>query len=554
MTATVYHIPGIELGEELGRGSFGRVFLGRHLALDLPVAVKVLDRLQRPLDIQRALREGRIMARLDHPNIVRIHDTGSVDGVVYHVLEFLDGGSLEGARRMPPAVLEDVARQLLSALQCVHHARIVHRDIKPANCLRRKADGRVKLGDLGVAASDVTAERTTEALAGTLPFMAPELFEGAAQATPRTDLYALGMTLACLALDEDPYPQGTLGQVLEWIARGARPKVLERRKDLPRALGALIDTLLSLRPEARPQSATEALGLLDDGCCCPPPAAPRGSLPPPEPKVGPWRLGDLLRGGTHWRGYAVVDGRSGLAARLVHLRSTGTLKDASQVVLEAASRASEVEHAGVLEVYDWGAWEGRAYVVTAAQGRGVEDLVRATGPLPEHEAVAFVADLADALAYLHGRGLVFQVVEPGAVNLTADGRRAQLGWPLYCVRAGSLAAPPGGASPRMTVLAHAAPEVFRGAPTIEPAVDLYGLGEVLFYLLAGRRAYPVDSVGELAVSKLGPPPSLTALAPEVTAPTASLAARLLDAEPARRPAAAEVRDALRRIGRRMQGG
>jgi serine/threonine protein kinase len=528
------------------------VFLGHHRALDLPVAVKVLDRLHKPADLQRALREGRIMARLDHPNIVRIHDTGSVDGVVYHVLEFLDGGSLESARRLPPAVLEDVARQLLSALQCLHHARVVHRDIKPGNCLRRKADGRVKLADLGVAVSDATAERTREDLAGTVPFMAPELFEGAPQASASTDLYALGMTLACLALEENPFPAGTLGQLLEWVARGSKPSLVARRPDLPRALAALVDALLAQHPEARPKSAAQALCMLDDTCCAPLPA--RGSLPPTEPRMGAWRLGDLLREGVNWRTFAAVHSRTGLAARLVHLRAHGTLQNATDVVLEAASHAAEVAHPAVLEVYDWGRWDGRAYVVTAPQGRGLEDLVRAAGPLPEAEAAGLVADLADAVAYLHARGLVFQIVEPGAVTLAADGRSAQLGWPLYCVKAGSLATPAVGGSPRMMVLAHAAPEVFRGALTIEAPVDLYGLGEVLFYLLAGRRAHPGESMGELAVSKLGAVPSLASLAPEVTAPTVSLATRLLDPEPARRPSAAEVRDTLRRIGRRLQGG
>src|SRR5687768_12130953 len=96
-------LPGLTVGERLGRGAFGAVYRARHHALDVDVAVKVVDRAA--LDaggLDRALREARLMARLDHPNLLRIFDAGLAEGAVYLVLELMDGGSCKGMRSLPP--------------------------------------------------------------------------------------------------------------------------------------------------------------------------------------------------------------------------------------------------------------------------------------------------------------------------------------------------------------------------------------------------------------------------------------------------------------------
>src|SRR5207248_2818767 len=126
-------------------------------------------------DVGKVLREARLMARLDHPNLLRVLDAGQTGDSVYLVLELMDGGSCKGLRSLPPADALAVTRQLLSGLQALHDARVLHRDIKPANCLRRARDGRVKLADLGIAAEWTTAADYDRS--GTLPYMAPELFE-----------------------------------------------------------------------------------------------------------------------------------------------------------------------------------------------------------------------------------------------------------------------------------------------------------------------------------------------------------------------------------------
>jgi eukaryotic-like serine/threonine-protein kinase len=148
---------------------------------------------------------------------------------------------------------------------------------------------------------------------------------------------------------------------------------------------------------------------------------------------------------------------------------------------------------------------------------------------------------------------VYQMVEPGGAHMAADGRGAQLAWPIYCVPAGTPAV--GEQSQRVLRPRHAAPEALSGRGTVELAVDIYGLGEILFWLLAGRPAFDQPHIAECAHEKEKGPPDLRAIAPDVTRPTAGLVARMLSPDPSRRPAAASaVAAEIRRIAGRLDGG
>ena len=580
-------IPNIVLGERLGGGAFGDVYRGFHQVLTVPVAVKLVKRELAGTSGEEALNEAGLMARLDHPNLLRIFDAGRTpEGQLYLVLELMDG-TCARLRRLDAVQASNILRQLLAGLQALHEARILHRDIKPANILLRGRDERVKLADLGIAIQHATQPEVRGILAGTMPFMAPELFTGSSGFAPSTDLYALGVTMQCLVLEANPFPAGPTGAIMQWVMRGPPPRVVEQRPDLPPELSGLIDDLSARTTAARPSSAAEALSRLSPSAA---PARQRRLAAALEtPVIGAWVLGaDVPREG-NFREFVVSHADRGAAARLALLKPKCPLQEASPLILASAQRASRLSHPGIVDVIDWGLHEERAFVVTRPQGRSLKELVESSRPFGELEAVEIGVALADALVYLHGAGLVYQVVNPGLVVLAADARTAQLAWPLFCQPIGSSAAPAPGSTLMITVPRFAAPESLvrpsraseelvsteDTAPTlprqvggyevledltprrpparIEPTLDLYGLGETLFYLLAGRPAYSdTPIVTRLVLEKMRAPARIRDVVPTVTGPTAQLIADLTAPMPdARPPSAVAVRDELARIAARL---
>lgn len=540
----------------LGRGAFGAVYRARHHALDIDVAIKQIDiHKLADGDVGKVLREARLMARLDHPNLLRVLDAGQSGDFVYLVLELMDGGSCKGLRSLPAADALDVTRQLLSGLQALHDARVLHRDIKPANCLRRARDGRVKLADLGIAAEWQTGAGYD--FSGTLPYMAPELYESPPRVGPATDLYALGVTLACMLLPDDPFPSGPA--LREWILSGPRPRLTEQRPDLPAPLTALIDRMMARAIDDRPASAAEALAALTD--ITTPEPAPRApavsyeelasTVPLQETvrrtdRVGMWVLGERSLDNAFWLGHVVHHAHTGQAARLRHLQPPAVGPGVSEAILDAADRASRLSHPHIVEVIDWGWHVGRAFVVTATQGRSLRDVVDGGRPLDEPTAVAFMAAVADALVYLHDANLVHQLIEPGAISLGGDARSVQLDWPVFCAPTGSHATDPKGMPRRFYLPLFAPPDVFfaGGEGTIEPSADMYGLGASFYYLLTGLAGYRKFEGGSLQSD-------VRAVMPALTARFARLINSLLAFDPHARPTAITVRTELGTIARQL---
>lgn len=212
-----------------------------------------------------------------------------------------------------------------------------------------------------------------------------------------------------------------------------------------------------------------------------------------------------------------------------------------------------LDHPGLLPVVDWGIREDRAYVVTGPHGRTISEFIQSAGPMEEPEALEFTAALADALAYLHERGLVYQTVDPGSAQLGPDGRTGQLAWPMFCVERGTPAVTPEGVWQRVWVPKWAAPEAFGKKGTVLPAVDTYGLGEILYYLLTGSPAFDRGRPEHILAAKLEGTPAVREKNPVVTGPTVRLLGELLHPDQVRRPSSETVRDQLRRIAERLRG-
>jgi tRNA A-37 threonylcarbamoyl transferase component Bud32 len=194
--------PQLEIIELRGQGGMGAVYKARQKSLDRIVALKIInpEAADEAGFESRFAREAKALARLNHPNIVGIHDFGEADGIYYLVMEYVDGVDLRtliSDGKLQPAGALALVPQICDALQYAHEEGIVHRDIKPENILVDKR-GRVKIADFGLAkllrlsAVEMTLTHTRQVV-GTFHYMAPEQFERPGEVDHRVDIYALGV-------------------------------------------------------------------------------------------------------------------------------------------------------------------------------------------------------------------------------------------------------------------------------------------------------------------------------------------------------------------------
>ena len=193
----------------LGSGGMATVFLAEDERLGREVALKRLRTAAAEESLRRFEREARIGAGLNHPNLVSIYDTIAEDGDALIVMEYVPGRPLSeeiGGRRLRGRRGLEVLRGLAEALDHAHSAGVVHRDVKPSNVIVRD-DGVVKLTDLGIARVEDETQITREGqVVGTLPYMAPERFEGPGRGTPESDLYSLAALAFEMLSGQAPKP------------------------------------------------------------------------------------------------------------------------------------------------------------------------------------------------------------------------------------------------------------------------------------------------------------------------------------------------------------
>ncbi|WP_280509527.1 serine/threonine-protein kinase, partial [Nocardia farcinica] len=255
------------LAERIGTGAMGVVWRATDERLQRVVAVKQLllapglTREQAQDAKQRAMREGRIAARLHHPHAITVFDVAEEDGQPWLVMEYMPAPSLAaeiaGGRTLPPHQVADIGAQAAAALAAAHAAGIMHRDVKPANLL--VGNGTVKITDFGIsrAVGDVTVT-ATGFLAGTPAYLAPEVARGE-DPSPASDVFALGATLYAAVEGAPPFGEGDNPlAVLHAVARGEIPP--------PRRAGPLAPVLMRLLaadPAARPSMPEAARALAD---------------------------------------------------------------------------------------------------------------------------------------------------------------------------------------------------------------------------------------------------------------------------------------------------
>ncbi len=254
---------------DIGAGGMATVFLARDLKHDREVALKILrPDLAAVLGTERFLQEIRIAARLDHPHILTLIDSGAADGLLYYVLPYVRGESLRAklAREKQLGIDEAVAitRQVGSALDYAHRQGVVHRDIKPENILLQ--EGEAMLTDFGIALAvrEAGGNRLTETgtSLGTPQYMSPEQAAGDRMLDARSDVYSLGAVLYEMLTGEPPHTGATMRAVIAKLITERPTSVRVLRDTVPDALDRAVTKALAKVPADRYQSAAEFVGAL----------------------------------------------------------------------------------------------------------------------------------------------------------------------------------------------------------------------------------------------------------------------------------------------------
>jgi class 3 adenylate cyclase/tRNA A-37 threonylcarbamoyl transferase component Bud32 len=260
---------------QIGSGGMADVYLAYDEVLEREVAFKVLDRkhAQNAEAVERFRREARSAASLSHdPNIVAIHDRGKTqNGTYYIVMEYLEGGTLEDLieREGPlsPQRATEVALQVARALSVAHEEGVIHRDIKPQNILLTKT-GEAEVADFGIARAQAATTMTQAgSVMGTVRYISPEQALGE-PATPKSDLYSLGMVLYEMLTGELPYDAETPGAIVMEHVGGLSRSPKEANPQVPDELDAVTARLLSKDPDDRHADApalVEDLGRVEAG-------------------------------------------------------------------------------------------------------------------------------------------------------------------------------------------------------------------------------------------------------------------------------------------------
>jgi len=257
---------------ELGRGGMATVYLARDIRHDRAVALKVLQpEVAAAFGPERFLREIRLTARLDHPHILALLDSGEADGLLYYVMPYVEGESLrDRLNREKQLPLDDalqIGRQVARALDYAHGLGIVHRDIKPENILL--VGGHARVADFGIARAATMAggESLTQTgvAIGTPTYMSPEQATGAQDVDGRTDVYSLACVVYEMLVGETPYTGPTPQAVLARKLQGSVPSVRLVRAAVPQGVEAAVGKALATAPADRYATARQFADALDRG-------------------------------------------------------------------------------------------------------------------------------------------------------------------------------------------------------------------------------------------------------------------------------------------------
>ena len=386
---------------EIGSGGMATVYLAHDLKHDRQVALKVLrPELAATLGPDRFPREIRIVAKLQHPHVLPLHDSGESGGFLYYVMPFVEGESLRAKLdrdgQMPVHDAVRVLREVVDALAYAHAHGVLHRDIKPDNVM---LSGRHALvTDFGVAkaVSDAGGEKlTTVGVAvGTPTYMSPEQATGELRIDHRSDIYAVGILGYELLTGKPPFVAATAQGVLSAQVLERPAPVVERRPAVPQALSDLLARCLEKDPADRWQSAEEILHALEAM------ATPSGGITP-----------------TNTRPVKAIGARRPTAAQGIGRRGL-VIAIAAVVVLAVGAAAAlllrggsgRIEKIGVLPIQDI---SGKDSVFVDAMHDGLTNALSRLN-------LAGVANHSDMMRYKRGAKTTRDIAKENGLNAVVE--------------------------------------------------------------------------------------------------------------------------------------
>ena len=256
----------------LGKGGMSSVYLAEHTPTGERRALKVLhaDHADDPQASNRLSREAAVVARLSHPNLVRVieYDPGCTDRPPFLAMEYVDGVSLQAAVALggtfTAEATAECGRQAALALQHAWDAGLVHRDVKPANLLLAR-DGQLKVLDFGLVRLSRNPGRTSvsgKQWLGTAAYVAPEQIADGSAVDCRADVYALGGALYFLLAGHPPFQHADVFERVRGKQHAPPPPIHHLRPDVPEELSAVVAAMLAHRPDRRPPTPAAAAHLL----------------------------------------------------------------------------------------------------------------------------------------------------------------------------------------------------------------------------------------------------------------------------------------------------
>jgi len=275
-------LAGFQIERPIARGGMGEVYRARQLSLDRPVALKIIatELARDPRFAERFKREAREAARIDHPNILPVYETGEADGLVYIAMRYVNGPDLgrmlRERGRLTPHEAVEVLKPIAEALDTAHAAGVVHRDVKPANVLlERRPGGFIPfLADFGLAKrQDALSHHTaTGNIVGTVDYMAPEQARGDRGIDGRVDVYAFGCMLYTALVGQVPYAREDAIATMLAHVNEPPPVPSHHVPDLPPACDKVVERAMTKDRDQRAHSAGALMRWLE-GRLGPPPGS-----------------------------------------------------------------------------------------------------------------------------------------------------------------------------------------------------------------------------------------------------------------------------------------